>query len=623
MKDLVWLLRYVRPYIGRIVAAGICAVFISLAYLGLFSLVQPILDEIRPDGATGAIATSGKINLLNEARDWVADASDRYAAVAWLNARIQPGAAGTGTLVACVLIIVMVLKGIFTYFTMYLTRTAGLFAVRDLRIDLYGSIQRQSLSFFATYPTGQLITRVMGDVARLQRTVSGDLAEAIRLSAIITGQAIWLFYLNYRLAAFSLILLPTIVYPVVRFGRRLKLMSHRSMEKQGDAADIMKEGIAAARIVRAFGMEKFEIERFREAILRMLRPDKKAVRILSLMPPLMEIIAALGASVLFAYASYRIAAGKLTMGEFGTFLGALFMIFSSIKNLVRINNELQQSRAAAHRAFEIIALPPDVAERSDAEEMPPFRDCIEFRGVSFAYGDAPVLRDIDLKVRAGEMIALVGSSGAGKSTLVNLLPRFYDVTAGTLALDGRDVKSVTLASLRRQIALVTQEVLLFDDSVRNNIAYGRDEIEQSRVEAAARAAHAHEFIENLPHGYQTTLGEAAHRLSLGQRQRLSIARALLKDAPILILDEATSSLDSESEAEVQQALQNLMEGRTTFVIAHRLSTVRRADRIVVLDAGRIIESGSHAELLAKQGAYARLHALQFLGDDPAPRASVL
>jgi subfamily B ATP-binding cassette protein MsbA len=355
----------------------------------------------------------------------------------------------------------------------------------------------------------------------------------------------------------------------------------------------------------------------------MLRPDKKTVRILSLMPPLMEIIASLGAAVLFAYASYRIAAGKITMGEFGTFLGALFMIYASIKNLVRINNELQQSRAAAQRAFEIIERPPDVSERPGAEEMPPFRDRIVFRGVSFAYGDVPVLHDIDLTVRAGEMIALVGSSGAGKSTLVNLLPRFFDVTAGALTLDGRDVRSLTLASLRRQIALVTQEVLLFDDTVRNNIAYGRSDIEQSRVEAAARAAHAHEFILSLPGGYETTLGEAAHRLSQGQRQRLSIARALLKDSPILILDEATSSLDSESEAEVQQALHNLMEGRTTLVIAHRLSTVRRADRIVVLDAGRVVEGGSHAELLAKKGTYARLYALQFRDDDPAPRASVL
>jgi subfamily B ATP-binding cassette protein MsbA len=623
MKDLWWLLRYVRPYVGRIVAATVCAAFISLCYLGLFSLVQPILDEIRPDGATEAIATSGKIHLLDQARAWVADASERSPAVAWLNARIQAGATGTGILVACVLIVVFLLKGVFTYLSMYLTRTAGLFAIRDLRIDLYTSIQRQSLAFFSTYPTGQLITRVMTDVARLQRTISGDLAEVIRLGAIITGQAIWLFYLNYKLAAFSLILLPMIVYPVARFGRRLKLMSHRSMEKMGESADIMKEGISAARIVRAFGMERFEVERFRTAILRMLRPEKKTVRILSLMPPLMELIAALGAGVLFAYASYRIGARKLSMGEFGTFLAALFMIYSSIKNLVRINNELQQSRAAAGRAAEIVDRAPDVAERPGAEEMPPFRECIEFRGVRFSYGDVAVLHDIDLKVRAGEMIALVGSSGAGKSTLVNLLPRFYDVTSGSLTLDGRDVRSVTLASLRRQIALVTQEVLLFDDSVRNNIAYGRGDIEQTRVEAAARAAHAHEFIHSLPKGYATTLGEAGQRLSQGQRQRLSIARALLKDSPVLILDEATSSLDSESEAEVQQALQNLMEGRTTFVIAHRLSTVRRADRIVVLDAGRVVECGTHAELLVKKGTYARFHALQFRDDDPAPRASLL
>jgi subfamily B ATP-binding cassette protein MsbA len=553
----------------------------------------------------------------------VADAGERFAAVAWFDARVREGAAGTGILVACLLVVIMLLKGILTYFSSYMTRSAGLLAVRDLRIDLYASIQKQSLAFFSVYPTGQLLSRVMGDVGRLQRTVSGDLAEVLRLSAIISGQAVWLFYLNWKLAGFSLILLPLIVYPVARFGRRLKEMSYRSMEKRGDASDIMKEGISAARIVRAFGMERFEIGRFRKAIVRMLRPEKKTARILSLLPPLMELIAALGAAVLFSYAAHRIAVGKLTFGEFATFLTALVMIFTSIKNLVRINNDVQQSRAAARRAFEIMDRPPDVVEATGAAEMPPFRECIEFRGASFAYGSGPVLRGIDLEVRSGEMIALVGSSGAGKSTLVNLLPRFYDVSTGTLTIDGHDVRGVTLASLRRQIALVTQEVLLFDDSVRNNIAYGRGDISQEKVVAAARAANAHDFIEALPNGYDTPLGEAGHRLSQGQRQRVSIARAILKDSPILILDEATSSLDSESEAEVQQALQNLMEGRTTFVIAHRLSTVRRADRIIVLDAGRIIECGTHAELLAGKGMYARLHALQFRDESPMPRASVL
>jgi subfamily B ATP-binding cassette protein MsbA len=294
-----------------------------------------------------------------------------------------------------------------------------------------------------------------------------------------------------------------------------------------------------------------------------------------------------------------------------------------MKNLVRINNSLQQSRAAARRSFEILDRPMDVADAPAAVVLPRFRQEIEFRGVSFAYGDAKVLRDIDLKARAGQVVALVGSSGAGKSTLVNLLPRFYDATSGAILIDGRDVRDVTLASLRSQISLVTQEVILFDDTVRNNIAYGRADIAQEQVEEAALAAHAVAFIRELPNGYDTTLGEGGHRLSLGQRQRLSIARAILKDSPILILDEATSSLDSESEAEVQQALQNLIKGRTVFVIAHRLSTVRRADIILVLDAGRIAERGSHDELLAQSGIYARLHALQFRDETPAPRASVL
>jgi len=333
-------------------------------------------------------------------------------------------------------------------------------------------------------------------------------------------------------------------------------------------------------------------------------------------------VAALGAAVLFTYAAHRIAAGKLSAGEFATFVAALFMIFASIRILVKINNDLQQSLAAARRVFEMIDQPHQVVEKPDAPDLPPFHDRIEFRGVSFAYGKKPVLQDVDLTVRRGQLIALVGGSGAGKSTLVNLLPRFYDVTAGALFVDGQDVRDVTLASLRQSIGLVTQEVILFDGTVRNNIAYGRGDVPFERVMAAARAAHAHGFIEDLPQGYDSPLGESAHRLSQGQRQRLSIARALLKDSPILILDEATSSLDSESESEVQAALENLMQGRTVFVIAHRLSTVRRADVIIVLDSGRIVERGTHADLMGARGLYARLHDLQFRDDKPATRASV-
>jgi len=622
MKDLLRLLRYVRPYAVRLTAAIACSILVSLTYLGLLSLIQPIFDEVFKSGAIPA-ATHGKIRLLEEARGMIGAGGDVFAPLSAFSTRVTHGASGTAILIATLVIVLFLLKGIFTYLGDYLTRWTGLQAVMDLRADLYARIQKQSLAFFSEHPTGSLISRVINDIGRIQRSVSGDLAEIFRLAAVISGQSIWLFYLNWKLASFCLVLLPLIIFPVARFGSRLHATSRRSMEKISEAVDVMKEGITGTRVVQSFGMEEFEIKRFVDALRRAQRAEKAGARLLSITPPVMELVGAAGAAILFAYAAHRIEVGKLSPGEFATFIGALFMIYASIKSLVKINNEVQQSLAAARRVFQVIDLPNTLRDRPGAIELPPFRERIELRDVTFAYGKATVLRGIDLTVPAGQVVALVGSSGAGKSTLVNLLPRFYDVTGGSVRLDAHDVREVTLESLRRQIGLVTQEVILFDASVRHNIAYGRGDIPLDRVVQAARAAHAHEFIEALPKGYDTQLGEAGHRLSLGQRQRLSIARAILKDSPILILDEATSSLDSESEAEVQGALQNLISGRTVFVIAHRLSTVRRADVILVLDQGRLAERGTHAELLARQGLYARLHALQFRDDAAGSRASVL
>src|SRR6266850_7116596 len=623
MKDLVRLLRYVRPYVKRLAAAVVCSGLVSLAYLGLFSLIQPIFDQVFARNAVGPAATGGRIQLLDETRRLIGAGGRTFEPLASLASRVGEGSAGTGLLVALLLVVLFLFKGLFTYLSEYFTRWTGLQAVLDLRRDLYARIHRQSPAFFSEHPTGLLIARVMNDVGRIQRTVSGDLAEIFRLVAIVLGQAVWLFYLNARLAAFCLVLLPLILHPVARFGSRLKVTSRRSQERLGDAVSIMKEGLAATRVVQAFGMEEFEIGRFSAALSRMQRAEKRAARLLSLSGPVLELMGAIGGAILIWYAVLRIDSGKLSPGEFATFVAALFMIYTSIKNLVKIHNEVQQSMASARRVFEIMDLENRIREKPDAVELPPFRERIEFRGVHFAYGQAPVLRGLDLTVPAGQVVALVGPSGAGKSTLVNLLSRFYDVTQGTVLIDGHDVRDVTLASLRRQIGLVTQEVLLFDDTVRNNIAYGRKDIPLERVIEAARAAYADAFIRALPHGYDTPLGEAGHRLSLGQRQRLSIARAILKDSPILILDEATSSLDMESEAEVQGALRNLIAGRTVFVIAHRISTVRRADTILVLEDGMIVERGPHPDLLERKGLYARLHALQFRDTEPAPEASAL
>ncbi|HYV19339.1 MAG TPA: ABC transporter ATP-binding protein [Verrucomicrobiae bacterium] len=621
MKDLLRLVDYVKPYWRRVVGAILSAVAISVCWLALLALIQPILDEALPKTAASPTATEGKFRLLDQARGLIDAGAVHFPFLARWSEAIHAGTKGTIVLIGVLVVVIFLFKGLFTYLTAYLTRWTGLQAVRDLRRDLYGRIQRQSLAFFSEHSTGHLISRILGDVGRLQRTVSGDLAEVFRLLALVIGQATYLFYLNWRLAGFCLVLLPIIVAPVARIAGRLKAASRSGMQKMGDAALIMKEGLAGARIVQAFGMEEFETARFVKALDRVQRAEKRAARLVSISSPVMEIFGALGGAALFVWAGQRIATGKLSAGEFATFVGSLFLIFTSIRNLVKINNDLQQAMAAAHRVFEIMDQAPQVVEKPGAPALPPFSEEIAYRGVSFSYGRSPVLEGLDLTVKRGEVVAIVGSSGAGKSTLVNLLPRFYDVTAGSLLVDGRDVREVSLASLRSQIGLVTQEVILFDDTVRNNIAYGRSDIPLDRVIGAARAAHAHEFIETLPQGYDTPLGESGHRLSQGQRQRLSIARALLKNSPILILDEATSSLDSESEAEVQAALENLMQGRTVFVIAHRLSTVRRADAIVVLDHGRIVERGAHAELLARAGVYARLHHLQFR-DEAGPRLIV-
>jgi subfamily B ATP-binding cassette protein MsbA len=621
MKDLLRLAHYVKPYWRRVAGAIVAALMISACWLALLGLVQPILDEVLPKTSASPTATQGKFHLLDQARGVIDAGAARFPLLARWSEAIHGGARGTTILVGVLVVVIFLCKGVFTYLTAYLTRWTGLQAVRDLRRDLYARIQRQSLAFFSENSTGHLISRIMGDVGRLQRTVSGDLAEVFRLVAMVIGQAAYLFYLNWKLAAFCLVLLPIIVAPVARIAKRLKEASRSGMQKMGDAALIMKEGLAGARIVQAFGMEEFETVRFVRALDRVQRAEKRAARLVSISGPVMEIVGAFGGAALFVWAGYRISAGKLSAGEFGTFVTSLFLIFTSIRNLVKINNDLQGAMAASHRVFEIMDQASQVVEKPGARDLPPFSGEIEYRGVSFSYGRTPVLEGLDLKVRRGEVVAIVGSSGAGKSTLVNLLPRFYDVTAGSLLIDGTDVRDVTLASLRGQFGLVTQEVILFDDTVRNNIAYGRSDIPIERVIEAARAANAHPFIEALPQGYDTPLGESGHRLSQGQRQRLSIARALLKNSPILILDEATSSLDSESEAEVQAALENLMQGRTVFVIAHRLSTVRRADAIVVLDHGRIVERGAHAELLARAGVYARLHHLQFR-DDAGPRLIV-
>jgi ATP-binding cassette, subfamily B, bacterial MsbA len=435
-----------------------------------------------------------------------------------------------------------------------------------------------------------------------------------------------LLYLDAGLALVCITGAPLIVYPLAQLGRRLRRMTRRSQEALEHLSHVSAEAFTGHRIVKAFGAEAREAEKFRNASDRLYHTNMRVTRIVSILPPIMELLGGFAIAVALWYGSREIASGRLTSGEFTSFIAALLLMYGPVKKLSRVNASVQQALAAGERIFDLLDSHTEVHEAAEAKPLPLFRRSVEFLNVTFAYEDAPrpILRDVSLTVTAGQMVAIVGRSGAGKTTLVNLLPRFYDVTSGAILIDGVDIRSVTLASLRAQIGMVTQETVLFDDTIAQNIAYGAPHATSDQIEAAARAANAHEFILALPDGYRTMIGERGQRLSGGQRQRLAIARAILKDSPILILDEATSALDTESELLVQNALANLMRNRTSFVIAHRLSTIRRADAIVVMDRGRVVEIGRHEELLARpHGVYARLHDMQLLEGRRAQPAPVL
>ena len=570
------LLRYAGPYRARLVCAIVAMLVYAAASAYLASLVKPIFDQVLPNR-----------ELLF------------YTSVA--------------------IFLAYLLKGIGSYLSDYWMTDVGQHVVKDVRHALYGHILGQSASFFARHTTGQLLSRVTSDVAQLQRAVSETVGDLLRESLAIVGYSALLFYYDARLALVCLTGAPLVIYPLVRLGRRVRKTTRRSQEQLEHISHLGAEAFTAHRIVKAFGAEARESEKFGRELFQLYRINMKVTSIMSVLPPMMELVGAIGMIGALWYGSRQIAAARLTPGEFTSFLAALLLMYGPIKKLSRVNANLQQAVAASERIFEILDTHSEVPEQPGAPPLPPFAGSIIFRHVTFAYEDVgpkTILKTVSLEVNAGEMVAIVGRSGAGKTTLVNLLPRFFDVTDGVILIDGRDIRRVTLASLRAQIGIVTQETVLFDDSVANNIAYGQVRATRDEIEAAARTAHAHEFITSLPDGYETFIGERGQRLSGGQRQRLAIARALLKNAPILILDEATSSLDSESERLVQEALATLMLNRTSFVIAHRLSTIRRADAIVVLEKGRVVEIGRHDALLARGGVYANLYAMQLL--EPRP-----
>jgi subfamily B ATP-binding cassette protein MsbA len=573
------LVRYAAPYRFRFAAALVAMLVYAAASALLAYLIKDILDRVLPHGEEVART-------------------------------------------AALIVGFYVFKGLGSYFSAYLMADIGQRVVRDIRDRLQRHILGQSASFFARRSTGQLLSRVTNDVGQVQHAVSETLGDLLQETLALVGYAALLFYYDAGLALVCITGAPLIVYPLAQLGRRLRRTTRRSQEALEHLSHVAAESFAGHRIVKAFGAEAREARKFEAASDALYRTNLRVTRLVSILPPIMELLGGLAIAVALWYGSREIAAGRLTPGTFTSFIAALLLMYGPVKKLSRVNASLQQAFAAADRIFEVLDRHTEVHERPGAPALGPFRRTIAFRDVMFAYDDArsrPILRSLTLDVRAGQMIAIVGRSGAGKTTLVNLLPRFFDVTSGAILIDDVDVRDVTLASLRAQIGMVTQETVLFDDTVAENIAYGAPGAPRSAIEAAARAAHAHDFIMGLPDGYDTAIGERGQRLSGGQRQRIAIARAILKDSPILILDEATSALDTESELAVQNALANLMKNRTSFVIAHRLSTIRRADAIVVMDRGRVVEIGRHEELLAlPHGVYARLHDLQLLERRPLP-----
>ena len=518
---------------------------------------------------------------------------------------------------------IFLIRGILNFGHSYLSDYVGLRIVQDVRNRLARHLQYMSLSFFSRHPSGTLISRVSSDVTLLRFALTDALVSLLKDSTSLIVLVTVAFTMDWFLASIAFVVFPASVLPVMRLSRKVKRFAKRGQISTGTLTAFLQESIQGNRIVKAFGMEEYENQRFAKENQRLFRQSLRASRIRGMVAPAMELLAAFGIGGVVWYGGSSVVGGARTTGEFMAFMTAMFLMYQPFKSLTRTYTSVHQGLAGAERVFEILDESPAIKDRPEARPAPRFSRAIEFHDVSFAYGATPVLKGVNLVIRAGEMVALVGISCAGKSTLVDLIPRFYDIGSGRITMDGIDIRDLTLESLRAQIGIVTQHTFLFNDTVRNNIAYGDPKRGMEDIVAAANAAHAHEFVTAMPKEYDAMVGELGMQLSGGQRQRLAIARALLKDAPILILDEATSSLDSESERLVQDALEKLMTTRTTLVIAHRLSTIRKADRIVVLVDGEIAEEGTHEELLSLKGAYSRLHSLQLLENETAGELETL
>ncbi len=605
MKRVLRLLGYLRRYALPAAASVVLMAMVGLLEAFRVLLIQPIFDNVlRPGAATHSVSLLGNFNT-------------RFGTHVRLDLHsfVPHFIHNEWDVVGFALVASTLLKSVCDFSGTYLVNYAGFGMITDLRDDLYESMLRRSVSFFQRHATGTLLSTLINDIERVQYAMSSVLSDFLQQFFTLVFTLALVIALGGKLAWLLLLFVPVVIGSVRRIGRNVRVTTRGGQDKLAEIQNILHETITGNRIVKAFNMERWELGRFRAAAQRLLRANLRSVSAQAVSSPLMDAIGAVAIALLLLVGRGRIQSQSMTEGQFFTFLVALFKLYDPVRKFALYYNNFQQALGASSEIFRFMDAGEELTEPARPVQLKGFRNAIRLENVGFCYsteeGDKEVLSGIDLTIHEGEVVALVGPSGAGKSTLVNLIPRFFDVTTGRILIDGHDLREVSMRSLREQIGKVTQETILFNDTIRNNIAYGRPDVPLAKVEAAARAALAHEFILRLPEGYDTPIGEKGFRLSGGERQRIAIARALLKNAPILILDEATSALDAESESLVQPALGNLMRGRTVIVIAHRLSTVRRATRIGVMEGGALTAVGTHEELLGCSPTYRRLYELQF------------